>query len=201
MRMHFPLIALVAAALLSATACGLAQNRESAKGGGATRSRAASGLTAEASAAPEGSRLEHDGVSIELPNGWQGRVVLLDYPSAELQAGNFEFVRAGVESPPGEEDPIKAMAAQHALVTILPCGMVSFEEPPRPAPEQVSLDDLTFLPRGHPRVPRGHDFAYGSFDFFGRCIRVEADFGGSTSGPKLKDAVNAVLGSLSVVDK
>lgn len=199
MSRPFPHIVLFAAALLFATACGAAQDRESATSGKATGSGAARGL--EASAAPEGPRLEHDGVSIELPNGWEGRVVPLDYPWAVLQAANFEFVPVGVELPLGEEDPIKAMTAQHALVAILPCGIASFEERPRPAPERISLDDLTFLPRGHPPVPRGHDFALGLFEFTGRCLRLEADFGGARPGPKLKDAVNAVLGSLSVEEE
>ena len=133
----------------------------SATGGEAVGSRAASGLTAEASITPNELRLEHHGVSIELPNGWQGRVIPLDV----LQTANFEFVPVSVELLPGEEDSLKTMTAQHALVAILPCGLVSFEQPPRPAPERVSLDDLTFLPSGHPRVPHGHAFAHGSFDF------------------------------------
>jgi hypothetical protein len=197
MRRPFPHIALCAAAILFAAACGGAENRGSATGGETAGSHAASGHSAEASMASEGPRLEHDGVSVELPKGWQGRVI----PPGVLQTANFEFVPVDVELPPGEEDPIKAMTAQQALVAILPCGIVSIEEPPRPAPERISLDDLTFLPRGHPRVPRGHDFAYGSFDFSGRCLRVEADFGGAPPGPKLKDTANAVLGSLSVVDE
>jgi hypothetical protein len=186
-----------AAALLFATACGAADDRESAPSGEAIGSGADRGLRAEVS----GHRLEHDGVSIELPNGWEGRVLPLDYPSAVLQAANFEFVPVGVELPPGEEDPIKAMTAQHALVAILPCGIVAFEEPPRPASERVSLDNLTFLPTGHPRVPRRHAFAHGSFDFSGRCLRVEADFGGAPPGRRLKETVNAILASLSVAEK
>ena len=199
MSRPFPHLALFAAALLFATACGTAQDRESTTSGEATGSGAARGLTAEASAAPEGRRLEHDGVSIELPNGWDGRVVPLDYPAAMLQAANFELGPVGVELPLGEEDPIKAMTAQHALVAILPCGLASFEEPPRPAPERVSLDDLTSVPRG--RVPRDHDVAVGSFEFSGRCLRVDADFGGARPEPTLKDTVNAVLGSLSVAEE
>lgn len=198
MARRFPHIALFAAVLLIATACGAAEDRDSAMSGEATGSGAARGVTAEASVAREGPRLEHDGVSIELPNAWEGRVLPLDYPSAVLQAANFDFVPVGIEAQPGEEDPIKAMTAQQALLTILPCGIVSFEEPPRPAPERVSLDDLTFLSRGDPRVPGGHAFAHGSFDFSGHCLRVEADFGRAPPGPKLRDTVNAVLGSLSV---
>jgi hypothetical protein len=186
-----------AAVLLFATACGAAEDRESAPSGEAAGSGVTGGLAGEVPA----PRLEHDGVSIELPSGWEGRVLPLDYPSAVLQAANFEFVPVGEELSPGEDDPIKAMTAQHALVAVLPCGIVSFEEPPRPAPERVSLDNLTFLPDGHPRVPRGHAFAHSSFEFSGRCLRVEADFGGAPPSRKLKDTVNAILASLSVAEK
>ena len=194
MTRPFAHFALFAAALLFAAACGAADDRDSAATGETTGSGADSGLTAETT--PEGSRLEHDGVSIELPNGWEGRILSLDYPSAVLQAANFEFVPL-----PGEEDAIKAMTAEHALVAILPCGIVSFEGPRRPAPERVSLDDLTFMPRGHPRVPRGHAFAHGSFDFTGRCLRIEADFGGTPPEATLTDTVNSTLASLTVAEK
>jgi hypothetical protein len=181
-----------AAALLLGTACGSAEDRESAPSRQAAGSSAAGGLKAEIS----GSRLEHNGVSIELPEGWRGRVLA----PGLLQAANFDFAPVGQELPPGEEDPIKAMTAKHALVMILPCGLESFEEPPRTAPPYLSLHDLTFLPPGHPRIPVGHAFAHCSFDFSGRCLRVEADFGGAPPATKLKDAVNAILASLSVAE-
>jgi hypothetical protein len=146
----------------------------------------------------EGRDLEHDGISVELPQGWNGRVLALDYPVAVLQAANFEFAPPGVELPPGEEDPIKAMSAAHALVMISRCGIVGYEEPPRPAPARLSLDALRFLPHGHPRLPAGHAFAHGSFDFSGRCLRVEADFGSDAPDRALAAQVDAVLGSLLV---
>jgi hypothetical protein len=190
----FVQIAPFAVALLCATACGAAEDRESAPSGEAAGSPVTGGQAGEVTA----PRLEHDGVSIELPSGWDGRVLSLDRTSAMLQAANFEFDPVGEELPPGEQDSIKAMTAQHAFVAVLPCGLVSFEEPPRPAPERVSLDSLTFLPDGHPRVPHGHSFAHGSFEFSDRCLRVEADFGGAPPWRKLKDTVNAILVSLSV---
>jgi hypothetical protein len=198
MTRPFLYIALFAAALIFVTACGAAEDRDSAPSGQANGSGAAHGVTAEAkSVAPAGARLEHDGVSIEVPDGWEGRVL----SPAVLQAANFELVPVGTELPPGEEDPIKAMTATQALVTALPCGLVSWEGATQAAPDEIALDDLTFLPAEHPRVARGHAFAHGSFDFSGRCLRVEVDFGGTSPGPTLKDAVNAILGSLSVAGK
>ena len=193
MTTSFTRIVPFAAALLLAVACGSAEDRGSARSGEATGSGAARGLASEVPS----RRLEHAGVSIELPKGWRGRVLA----PGLLQAANFDLAPVGQELPPGEEDPIKAMAAEHALVTILPCGLVSFEEPPRPAPSQVSLHDLTFLPPGHPRIPVGHAFAHGSFDFSGRCLRVEADFGGAPPRQQLKDAVDDITASLSVAEK
>lgn len=182
-----------AAALLLAIACGSAEDRESAVSADAPGSRGARSLPAGAS----GQRLERAGVSIELPKGWRGRVL----EPGLLQAANFDFAPAGQELPPGEEDPIKAMTVNHALVTILPCGLVSFEEPPRPSPSHLSLDGLTFLPPGHPRIPVGHAFAHGSFELSGRCLRVEADFGGARPRQQLRAAVNDILASLSVAEK
>lgn len=178
-------IAVLALAGLLAAGCGAAEDPRSAAAG---------------EAAPGRERLEHNGVSIELPDGWEGRVLALDYPSAVLQAANFAFVPVGVELPPGEEDPIKAMTDEHVLLAVLPCGIVSFEEPPRPAPTRLTLDKLTFLPRGHPRVPRGHAFAHGSFEFTSRCLRIEVDFGAALPPLALKKMANEVLASLSVVE-
>jgi hypothetical protein len=200
MTKPFPYIALFAAALIFVTACGAAEDRESAPSGHANGSGEADGVTAEAKAksvAPAGARVEHEGVSIEVPDGWVGRVLI----PGVLQAANFELVPVGTELPAGQEDPIKAMTATQALVTALPCTLVSWEGAAQAAPDYMTLDDLTFLPAEHPRVPRGHAFAHGSFDFSGRCVRVEVDFGGTSPGPKLKDALNAILGSLSVAGK
>jgi hypothetical protein len=192
MTRPFARIVPFAAALLVGIACGSAEDRNSGPSREAAASPAAGGPAAEVS----GSRLERNGVSIELPEGWRGRVLA----PGLLQAANFDVAPVGQELPPGDEDPIKAMTAKHALVMILPCGLVSFEEPPRPAPSYLSLHDLTFLAPRHPRVPVGHAFAHGSFDFSGRCLRVEADFGGAPPATKLKDAVNAILASLSVAE-
>ena len=110
-----------------------------------------------------------------------------------LQAANFEL-----EPAPGGEDPIKAMTSEDVLVTILPCGLVSFEEAARTAPEELALAALTFLPAGHARVPRGHAFAHGSFEFDERCLRIEADFGAAPASRDLGEAVDDVLRSLVV---
>jgi hypothetical protein len=149
------------------------------------------------SVAPEADRLEGAGVSIELPTGWQGRVLI----PAVVQVANFEFVPVGISLPPGEEDPIKAMTAKHALVSVLPCGLVSWEEAAHAAPKQIALDDLTFLPEKDPRVPWRHARAHGSFEFGERCLDIEVDFGAAQPLRTLTNTVNDVLASLVVAER
>jgi hypothetical protein len=147
---------------------------------------------------PKGNRLEYDGMSIELPKGWEGRVI----SPGVIQAANFKFVPVGIDLPPGEEDPIKAMTAKHALLTILPaCGLVSFETTARAAPKQMSLDELTFFPADHPRVPWRHALAQGSFRFGDRCVHIEVDFGATPPQPGLTKIANEMLRSLSVAER
>lgn len=136
----------------------------------------------------QGRRLEHGGVSLEIPTGWDGRVLFLDPQGASglLQAANFELppnegFDPPQELPPGEIDPIKAMTGEDALVTVLPRAALAGTRPGEPAPARVSLDSLSFLPAGDPRVPRGHALAEGAFRFGKRCLRISADFGGPPS--------------------
>jgi hypothetical protein len=160
---------------------------------------AACGATDDGHAPAEADRLEHDGVSIALPPGWDGRVLALDYPAAVLQAANFELLPPGeTELPPGEQDPIKAMTAQHAVVSVFPCGLLGEEQTARPAPELIVLEELRFASPGDARVPRGHALAQGSFQFAGRCLRIEADFGTESPTPALRIEVDEVLATLSV---
>jgi hypothetical protein len=100
--------------------------------------------------------------------------------------------------PPGQEDPIKAMTSAHVLVSLLPCGIISPAESAQPPPERLALNALTFLPAGHPRVPRGHAFARASFQFDDRCLRIEVDFGDAPASTELTQEVDDVLGSLVV---
>lgn len=183
--MRLPHIAFLTAAVLSATACGLADDRGSSE-------RRNEPTTAKR------ERLEHDGVSLELPFGWHGRVLSLDYPSAVIQAANFKLDPVPGELRPRDQDSIKAMTTAHVLVSILPCGLVSFEAAARSAPDQLTLAALTFFPDGHPRVPRGHALAHASLEFDDRCLRIEADFGAAPAPPRLINAVNEILASLEV---
>jgi hypothetical protein len=188
-----------AAALLLANGCGSTGNRESAAGETAARSPATTRASATSKPATPtgGERLEYDGVTITLPTGWEGRVI----SPAVIQAANFKFAPVGIELPPGEEDPIKAMTARHALVSMLRCGLVSYEPTARAAPEQISLDELTFLPSKHPGVPWRHAYAQASFYFGRRCLHISVDFGRAPPRTRLVSIVNEMLGSLSVAQK
>jgi hypothetical protein len=178
MRARLPQIAFLALAL-GAPACGASERPPGPE-------------------AAQHARVEHLGISLTLPDGWQGRVLPLDYPSAVLQAANFKLTTDERDQPRGGEDPIKAMTAAHVLVSVLPCGLVSFETAPRARPERLALSALMFLPAGHPRVPRGHAFAHSSFLFDDRCLRIEVDFGAARPPNELAQAVDDVLDSLVV---
>jgi hypothetical protein len=146
----------------------------------------------------EGAVLSHDGVSIQLPDEWDGRVLFLDPQgeSALLQAANFDLPdRAGLEPPgelaPGEKDPIKAMAGDNVLITLLPGTGVPLDPP-------VEIRPPDFLPAGHPRIPRGHALAQRAFCLAQRCFSVEVDFARSPADPDLLRQVNTLLATLEV---
>jgi hypothetical protein len=145
-------------------------------------------------------RLRRNGVSINVPAGWDGRMLFRDAAGSWgvlFQVGNFELPpNEGFEPPralpPGEEDPIKAMETGDVLITI-----ASDEPTGEPASGAIMLDRLRFLPATTPRVPHGHRLAEGSFCFGARCVGIEVDFGGRPQAA-LKSAVGRVLASLEV---
>lgn len=150
-------------------------------------------------------RLEHSGVSLEIPDGWDGRVLFLDPQGASglLQVANFELppnegFAPPQELPPGEVDPIKAMAAEDVLVTVLPCTALPGTDSGRPAPERIALDVLSFRSPGDPSVPRGHALAEGTFNFGKRCLRIQVDFGSRPPPDRLEKRIDEVFASLSV---
>jgi len=151
-----------------------------------------------------GRRLEHGGASLEIPAGWDGRVLVLDPQGASglLQVASFELppnegFAPPQELPPGAVDPIKAMTAEDVLLTVLPCAALPGTGHGRSAPDSISLDSLSFRPAGDPSVPRGHTLAEGAFRFGERCLRIEADFGDPPPAA-LQKRVDDVLASLSV---
>jgi hypothetical protein len=152
----------------------------------------------------ERRRLEHGGVSLAIPPGWDGRVLFLDPQGASgvLQVANFELppnegFAPPQELPPGEVDPIKAMTAEDVLVTIVDCKALPGTGSGLPAPERITLAGLAFREAGDPRVPRGHALADGAFRLGERCVSIEVDFGGMPD-PSSESRVDDVLSSLSV---
>jgi hypothetical protein len=144
-------------------------------------------------------RLERNGIAIAVPRGWSGRILFTEPTGPEdvtFQVGNFELPpNEGLEPPrqlaPGEEDPIKAMAAGDVLIMILDGASGGAE-----APQKVSVGDLE--PVEGPRVPQGHWLAAESFCFGPRCVRIEVDFGMPEPGSRDFERVDAVLASLTV---
>lgn len=152
-------------------------------------------------AEPRGeTELRHQGISIGVPDDWDGRVLFTDSAgegAVIFQVANFglppnEGLEPPQDLPPGQEDPIKAMAGDDLLL------MVSTEQ--GPAPERslpVRITKASFLAPGTPRIPRGHAIAEQAGCFEGRCLRVTVDFASPPSPAQLR-AANEVLASLAI---
>jgi hypothetical protein len=148
---------------------------------------------------PGEDQLARNGVSIGVPDAWNGRLLYRDESGSTgviYQVANFELpANRGFEPPtvqPGEEDAIKAMAAGDVLVTVVDAASGGEARPP------LALADLTAV-RG-PRVPVGHRLLTGAFCFGGRCLDVSVDFGGEPD-PALERAVGDVLASITVAGR
>jgi hypothetical protein len=153
--------------------------------------------------ASEGTRLSHRGISIAVPPGWDGRVLFTDAAgegTVLFQVANFALpANDGFEPPqklpPGEVDPIKAMAGDDVLV------MVSTgQEAGRTRPLPPRIGEESFLARGTPRIPHGHALAEERGCFRGRCILVTVDFASPPAAEQV-EAANDVLASLAIVEQ
>jgi hypothetical protein len=152
---------------------------------------------------PTESELRHQGISIAVPEGWDGRVLFTDAAGegpVMFQVANFalplnEGLEPPQELPPGQEDPIKAMTGDDLLVMISTdqVAVAGRAGPPR-------ISEQSFLARGSPRIPHGHDVAEELGCVHGRCVRVTVDFA-SPPSRDLIDAVNDVLASLTIGER
>ena len=148
-------------------------------------------------AATEGRNLERNGISIAVPGGWDGRVLFREptgTTGAVFQVASFELpAQEGLEPPPRGPDRIKEMRDGDVLIT-----MLTDEAEGRPVDGAPRLADLTFLPRGAPRIPHGHALAEGSVCLATRCLAISVDFGAAAPDPALLEHVDGVLRSLAV---
>jgi len=144
-------------------------------------------------------RLARNGISIDVPNGWDARLLFREPQGRDgviFQVANFTLpVNTGFapprELPPGQEDPIKAMDANDALVTV-----TDDADGGSTAPRPLTLGDLA--PIHGARVPAGHIVATRDLCFADRCVHVEVDFGGVDAPPALVRQVDQLLSSLLV---
>src|SRR5919106_4895367 len=91
---------------------------------------------------PSRPALTHQGISIAVPEGWDGRALFTDAAgegTVIFQVANFalppnEGLEPPQELPPGEVDPIKAMTGEDLLLTVLPCASLPGTEAGEPAP-------------------------------------------------------------------
>jgi hypothetical protein len=144
--------------------------------------------------------LTHQGISIAVPAGWDGRVLFTDAAgegTVVFQVANFALpTNEGIEPPrklaPGEVDPIKAMAGDDLLVMISTgqAAVAGRTDPPL-------IGERSFLARGSPRIPHGHAVAEELGCVRGRCVRVTVDFASPPSRDQVA-AANDVLASLTI---
>lgn len=152
---------------------------------------------------PSGAKLSHQGISVAVPEGYDGRVLFTDAAgegAVIFQVANFalppnEGFEAPDALPAGEVDPIKAMAGDDLLV------MISSDQgtaPSRALPPRIS--QKSFLARGSPRIPHGHAMAEEAACFRERCVQVIVDFASPPSREQI-DAANEVLASLTIGER
>jgi hypothetical protein len=146
------------------------------------------------------SELSHHGISISVPEEWDGRVLFTDAAgegAVIFQLANFLLPpNEGLEPPrellPGKHDPIKAMAGDDLLI------MVSTGQGPasnRRLP--VRITKASFLAPTSPLIPHGHAIAQEDGCFEERCLRVTVDFATTPSSEQIESA-NEVLSSLVI---
>ena len=161
--------------------------------------RALDTLQVEGKGNAAGGRLERNGISIEIPGGWDGRLLFRE-PSGRdgviFQVADFMLpANSGFDRPRarrlGQEDPIKAMDEAAVLLTV-----IDGAERGSPAPRPLTLGALA--PVHGARVPAGHIVARGNFCVDARCVSVEVDFGGVDAPRELVRSVDEVLSSLRV---
>jgi hypothetical protein len=144
-----------------------------------------------------GRKLERNGISITLPERWDGRVMFREPTGAVgvvFQVANFELpANEGLEPPPEGPDRIKAMDGSDVLLTI-----GTDEAGGVPARGRIGLDDLRFLAPGAPRVPVGHALAEGNVCLRSRCFGIAVDFASGPAQPALTEGVDEVLASVAV---
>jgi hypothetical protein len=148
--------------------------------------------------AADGTRLTHNGISIEVPPGWEGRILFLDAKGSEaiFQVANFALPTNKDFEPPrpviGQEDPIKRMAGPDMLIAV-DTGVDSGRQRSLP----VAIDETSFLAPDSPQIPRGHALAKETGCFGATCLRITVDFAQAPPS-QLVDTANGVLSSLSV---
>ena len=147
-----------------------------------------------------GTTVSGQGLSIELPEGWDGRIV--DNTSAAfpvLQVANFTLGPI----PPGHaladnertsEGPDQVVMVLQDLTSLCPCGGLPKFEPATP-PFALSASEVGVGMEG---IPPGHDFARKTFTFGGRWFDLWVEFGSNPAPNGVLDQVNSVLQTLVI---
>ncbi len=143
-----------------------------------------------------GQPLSYSGVTVDLPEGWYGRVQFRDVSGKDflLQVANFALPEqtglvASISLPAGSEDPTKDLSGGDVLVTVLNVAAAQGDS-------SFALDQADFIVGD--LVPRGRSVAQRSVTASGRGFFVDAMFGQTPVDATVLGAVNSVLASAVV---
>ena len=147
-----------------------------------------------------GTVVRGQGLSIELPEGWDGRIV--DNSSSAfpvLQVANFTLgpIRPGhalADNERTSEGPDQVVMVLQDLTSQCPCGGLPKFEPATP-PFALSASEVGVGMEG---IPPGHDFARKTFTFGGRWFDLWVEFGSNPAPNGVLDQVNSVLQTLVI---
>lgn len=139
--------------------------------------------------------LQCDGITLEVPAGWTGQVIPLDYRGRRsmIRAANFPLpalngFAALPDLPPGVEDPIKGMGQGGVIVSVTPTNELTTGSRNVLRRSMVKADDL--------RSPSGRSIAEMRIAVAGRDIGVDVLFGSRQPTADALAAINTMLASL-----
>ena len=139
--------------------------------------------------------LQCDGITLDIPTGWTGQVIPLDYRGRRsmIRAANFPLpsldgFAALPDLPPGVEDPIKGIGPGGAVLSVIPTNELLTGSRNVLKRSMVQADGL--------RSPRGRSIAEMRIAVAGRDIGVDVLFGSRQPTADALAAINTMLASL-----
>lgn len=145
------------------------------------------------------TQLSHNGISIEVPAGWDGRTLYLDQSGSKavLQMANFELPSHAEFSPPSElpsriDDRIEAMSGSDLIITLAP------QDSGMPVSGSLTMSRHDLAPASVPHKPVGRALIEQALCFGAKCLQVSIIFGANPPDDSAYAQINAILATLAV---